>query len=1189
MNNFNKIDLKDLKVNTEYVFPNLQCKLQQQESILSSNGSIVYSGGNLFDFKTDNKIYRFEILERQDMQRVRDFLNRGFCNLAELITLFSKDTKSDGKFSLHVVFFATKQRFGKLPIIITDKVNQKLVEKKFLRDGDKNFSQLASNFYINDEGNDNYAFAYVKGRGEEINGDLEKNLDEDSKNSEDDSADRENNLKTSSVEDLNKKNQESLKGLLRLYGRDFTLVVNIIGQGDETKAIADKVIFVRKNLPCFHLGIGKLDFNDQKSFISQQVTRLLKSNSNYLDVWDKYADKEGEFLLKKAREIGTIGYENTINQYISKNKEEGFILNIKKGSRDKLKFLNTRDQLIISEDMPIYLEDQDMTWKKYRDYTLNKPAKTSNSNFKYDNSENKDEDKIVCNQVEAVKNPVFTNKIKQKQSSFDILEINENLGTIVLKGAPAEGQLHGYLFLSIYGDQRQIERRENARERILNGTSANPLLGLIIGSNSDDIDVQKGNLLGDGVAPVAKVKPLTDAVKNKIFEYDPTDTQLRAIDIALNTPDIAIIQGPPGTGKTTIITAILERLNELSDKTKFCRGQVLVTSLQHDAVENVIQRITINSLPTIKFGKRRDEDDNFDKSIDEWCETLIDKVKSNNPELTNTVEQKKLFNLFNLYNLNPSDENAIGFLNCARKMTIRHEIINKIDNILSELSKPSFDKTPDIVHFIRSLRTSEIGFADDGANNALKLSALLSDILDENSSENSNIFSLLNSVAMAKDGKISSKQLQELTQLKQTLLKDCIPKPIYKIEIPRVDITEIYNIVKGNLIKPDTEVGNILYDYLNEMENDPVNIKNSIGAYCFAFAATAQQSESKEILAAKGSDDSSSQEYDTVIVDEAARVNPGDLMIPLSHAKKRIILVGDHRQLPHMYDEEIFESLLEQGQQIGINDIKMSMFEHLMNKAKLLEMHDGVKRTITLDAQYRMHPLLGRFINDNFYGPHKEDFKSPLPDKLFQQELVASPVLWVNIPKREGEEKRIGTSRQRRCEASYIARKINEFSHSKNGKGLSFGVITFYSSQVGAIKAELAKYGLKDKVLVGSVDAFQGREFDVIFLSIVRTLSNLRNIDWDELNFDASNLPENDNKRIKYQKYIERIGIINYGFLTSENRLCVALSRQKKLLVVVGDGDIFNDSKSCIVAEKCLPALKNLYDLCRRKGFIENA
>ncbi len=44
--------------------------------------------------------------------------------------------------------------------------------------------------------------------------------------------------------------------------------------------------------------------------------------------------------------------------------------------------------------------------------------------------------------------------------------------------------------------------------------------------------------------------------------------------------------------------------------------------------------------------------------------------------------------------------------------------------------------------------------------------------------------------------------------------------------------------------------------------------------------------------------------FPTVIVDEAARANPLDLLIPVTQASERVILVGDHRQLPQVIDEQ---------------------------------------------------------------------------------------------------------------------------------------------------------------------------------------------------------------------------------------------------------------------------------------------
>jgi superfamily I DNA and/or RNA helicase len=299
-----------------------------------------------------------------------------------------------------------------------------------------------------------------------------------------------------------------------------------------------------------------------------------------------------------------------------------------------------------------------------------------------------------------------------------------------------------------------------------------------------------------------------------------------------------------------------------------------------------------------------------------------------------------------------------------------------------------------------------------------------------------------------------------------------------------------------------------------------------------------------EIKRAKGVKKEEHPTYNTVIVDEAARVNPGDLMIPLAQAERRIILVGDHRQLPHIYDEEIFENLQTNGSVDNENDIKVTLFQYLMKNAKKLYDKDGIPRTITLDAQYRMHPLLGKFVSENFYKKYGEEFKSPLDASFFEQHLYEKPLVWVDVNHESGKAKKRGTSSFRECEAEYIAEAIKKCMNSEEGKNLSYGVISFYSAQVKEIQNKLGR--LAEKVRVGSVDAFQGMEFDVIFLSVVRTHSKIPNVNWELLSKDSS---ENayDMQRIEQKKYIADVGQGIYGFLTSENRLCVSLSRQKKI------------------------------------------
>ena len=91
------------------------------------------------------------------------------------------------------------------------------------------------------------------------------------------------------------------------------------------------------------------------------------------------------------------------------------------------------------------------------------------------------------------------------------------------------------------------------------------------------------------------------AAVSAAFGGRPTQRQIEALNVALNTPDIALIQGPPGTGKTKVITALQRRIAELADEGRASVAhRILVTSAQHDAVENVVQRSEVFGLPAVK-------------------------------------------------------------------------------------------------------------------------------------------------------------------------------------------------------------------------------------------------------------------------------------------------------------------------------------------------------------------------------------------------------------------------------------------------------------------------------------------------------------------------------------------------------------------------------------------------------------
>ena len=924
---------------------------------------------------------------------------------------------------------------------------------------------------------------------------------------------------------------------------------------DKSKDIyfATKAVFKdnQKSEGSLRLARGTVQFSDYtktgriRALAAGSMSQLTKETGSYLKQWDEYGAIESEMLLARAKAVGRIDFHGTekttkgVKFFVSAIPDQ----------------LTEGAEIEITSEEPLYLKNPDLTWEEY--------SKALEEEFtsKKDQKKNDDEKAV------SVYAPIL--KISKTSIELDLPSI-------------PSGQM--FLIMSINGDKIQIERRMRARSSILEGRCANPLLGLLIEEGGTLPDIQR----------VTKLKPLTHFVKEKIFKNPPTDRQVEAIDIALNTPDIALIQGPPGTGKTTVITAILERLNEEYDKTKSIRGHILVSGFQHDAVENIVARLSVNALPAVKFGKRSGDseftEDAVVQKINQWCQDVANKIREKNPQISETEEQRELAEFFRTYAVSPSKNNTINLmdriLNLPRDV-VSEEIINKAKEIINSLQTESKQNDPSSLRLVRALRVSKAAFEDDGAARAI-------DLLDkiEDTAFNLDLSVLEKAARWRSDKPLSF--LPELREIKESLLYKYLPSPDFRTEKPREDVLSLVARVSLLLKKKLNSTNKrdaILAEFLHEIEDNPDGVRESIEDYNVIFAATTGHSEGRAIRKAKKKfNDDELVRYDTVIIDEAARVSPIDLLIPLAQAEKRIILVGDHRQLPHLIDEEVARALEGDGSPVDEDFVKKSMFEYLFNRLKKLEEKDGIKRTVTLDAQYRTHPILGDFASRNFYEKYGEGYQSPLPLELFNQSLQGienKAAVWLDVPNHQGKEERLDTgSRKRTAEAMRIAEHVAKWLKSEEGSKLSFGVISFYKAQVFSVYEALKRFSIteqaqdgtwqicqkyrffehgEERLRIGTVDAFQGMEFDIVFLSMVRT---------------------QDQKRlhslIKQEKDYERIKRGVFGHLMSENRLCVSMSRQKKVLVMVGDSALIKSQ----VAKDAVPALKNFYDLCLEQGTI---
>lgn len=942
-----------------------------------------------------------------------------------------------------------------------------------------------------------------------------------------------------------------------IAGRDFYIqVVKVEEDLGQEYYVAEKVFKkIKANDYYFFLAKGQLKYTTDREEIALETKAVMESLSDdtYIQIWNEYGEIEREAIMQAARDFRALKYisfEQIGRDYrfdISTDNMERFSAFAKK--------FECGDVLAAS----------------------------------------------IMNPFEAQRdNREFEDYLNQHKGYIANVRLAENIdplcGSIILSIDDQEiGKLsvvrQGYIFISIIGDKKRLDRREEARTKIESRQCPMPNLSAV--------------LEGKNVSAANRTKrdypALSDSVIEEIFtkkgKYQPpTQKQEMAIAMALNTPDIALIQGPPGTGKTTVITAILKRLNEIADPTGGMFGRDLVTAFQHDAVQNAIDRIEILGLPAIKFGHKFNESEDDIVEINAAIQGWINERLSDLYTCHSNLNSKKYLTDFNriyvdyLYSANSIDQ-TLDLLERVRDLIdirISSELLDELSDEISNLQlmtgRTAVSTTNLLVRAVRRLPTTEVAFEDNGR---FEMQRVVHQLKKQRHTEfDVEIVQIQN---MLKSEKYDFKLLKTIR--KDLLIKVLPKQDIFTAPSKKDDIVRLLGKISDYLLS-QIEGGKdgedlVIMQYIQSMEEDPLAVKQAILNYSAVNGATNQQIMRKEIRDLKDGE----IVFDNVLVDEAARSNPLDLFIPLSVAKDRIILVGDHRQLPHIIDEQIVGKLEESKEGNVKADIeqkiKESMFAQLFTKLKMLEAQDGIKRTITLDKQYRMHPALGTYIDNNFYRKYNESehVGNGIEDPAFFAHnlpgIENKACIWYDLPydgENRGEKAK---SKFRKKEAEAIARHLKKMILSEDGKKFNYGIITFYREQVNEINKALANPSVqimvKDEtghyainpeykknnrdvneiVKVGTVDAFQGMEFDVVYLSMVR--SNDAEIDVSE---DTSEVA----RRLQRK----------YGFLMYENRLCVAMSRQKKALICVGDSKMLQGAQ----AVKAVAPLVEYYKLC---------
>ena len=595
-------------------------------------------------------------------------------------------------------------------------------------------------------------------------------------------------------------------------------------------------------------------------------------------------------------------------------------------------------------------------------------------------------------------------------------------------------------------------------------------------------------------------------------------SQFNAIKVCLNN-EIGIIQGPPGTGKThvgAILTNIL--LQNI-------KNPILIVCYTNHALDQFIQHLIPFTSNIVRIGGRCTNENvkqfqlnkqgRFrDKNIigcNKEIERICDEIRGLEELLNN---KKRLdFNDFILYYNNIFDKIKKDFFekfNEFKKSKIPDNILYKLWSDQMELDffieknfinrkNNSYNKLYEKFYYFNYDDPKIIKFDDDIINNRAdedeededdeddsdeineNYNRLAEGGIDMDDYQNNNFNRYENNIDLNDlNIQITKEQFDNIIANNNMWnfgpkIRKCLIK-YFKGDIIQKKFLNKYNDeikTYKNLLKRKNEL---------ELMNDSNLLKKSqiVGMTttgCAKYSTIIEQNN-----------------FEVVIIEEAAEVLESHIVALLTKNTKHLIMIGDHKQLrPKPYNYQIAHNY----------HFDVSMFERLIN--------NNIQYA-TLKYQRRMKPLFAEFVRIIYGGDtyiDHEKVKNREPIKGIEKDMYI--ITHNNL---ETENANLA-SKSNEYEAKYLIRLCN-YLLQQNYTEDQITILTLYVGQVLLLRKEAKKYNIN--VRISSVDNYQGEECDIILLSLVRS-----------------------NKKFEI------------GFLKTFNRVCVAFSRARYGFYIIGN------------------------------------
>ena len=385
---------------------------------------------------------------------------------------------------------------------------------------------------------------------------------------------------------------------------------------------------------------------------------------------------------------------------------------------------------------------------------------------------------------------------------------------------------------------------------------------------------------------------------------------------------------------------------------------------------------------------------------------------------------------------------------------------------------------------------------------------------------------------------------------------------------------EIYNLLSSkreeakNILENQKEFrdkfGSFIKDFNERLEHVDINYENEYFKDTYINSCNVVGMSCTENI--KTLEDKGFNAFDVVIIDEVSKATPPELLMPMLRAKK-VILVGDHRQLPPLFGEyeksykEIIDTIEDTDENRQVKSIlteeNFNKYENMVTSSIFKTYFEQAPQEIkhSLLTQFRMHSdimeIINRFYENRLNAGIPKDKEGTAKDH--QLEIKRTNGLsfikrdrhayWIDsseIKLSQNQRKPIyesttqtSTSIHNVLEAYIVIELLkqiaSEYKKLNLEKKVQVGVISLYQLQVNKIRAMLKNERRKFdfsaiNIDINTVDRFQGKEKEIVIVSLVRN-------------------PQTGKSKSKH--------------ITAFERVNVAFSRAQNALIIVGAKNMY--------------------------------